>query len=182
MLRRLVMAAQTQVLDEVEVDQGSIVYPLAWSGSTPTDPPISDDEVWAQTVSNRYKGRIYEMEISYSMSYFLGSVSGAGFAGTDSEAIRDQVHALNKSVQRQLTEGTWSYTNAIRETRSSEGSSYSLWAEDGDYVPILRVDAEQQFVIHCTTSAPASATSASTSTASPFSTRPPLWGRRRGRQ
>ena len=49
------------------------------------------------------------METSYSRLYFLGSVSGAGPAGTDMEFIHDQVHALNKSVQRQLEEANRRY-------------------------------------------------------------------------
>ena len=44
------------------------------------------------------------MGTSYSKSYSPGSISGAGPVGTDVEDIRDQVHALNESVQRQLEE------------------------------------------------------------------------------
>ena len=44
------------------------------------------------------------MGTSYSRSHSLTSVSGAGPVGIDPESIRNQVHALNKSVQRQLEE------------------------------------------------------------------------------
>ena len=44
------------------------------------------------------------MGTSYSMSYSPGSVFGAGLVRTHPESFRDQVHALNESVQRQLEE------------------------------------------------------------------------------
>ena len=72
--------------------------------STLASPPVSDDEVWAQTIGDCYKGRIYEMGTSYSKSYYSDSVSRVGPTGTDSKFIHDQVHALNESVQRQLEE------------------------------------------------------------------------------
>ena len=78
-------------------------------GSTPASLLVSDDEVWAQTVGDCYKERIYRMEASYSRSYSLSSVSRAERAGTDPESIHDQVHALNESVQRQLEEGDRRY-------------------------------------------------------------------------
>ena len=49
------------------------------------------------------------MGASYSKSYSLGSVSRAGPVGTDPEFIRDQVHALNELVQRQLKEADRRY-------------------------------------------------------------------------
>ena len=49
------------------------------------------------------------METSYSKSYSPDFVSRAGPARTDLESIRDQVHALNESVQRQLEEADWRY-------------------------------------------------------------------------
>ena len=42
------------------------------------------------------------MGASYSMSYSPGSMSGVGPARTDAKDIRDQVHALNESMLRQL--------------------------------------------------------------------------------
>ena len=46
------------------------------------------------------QGRFYDMGTSNNKSYSLGSVFGARPIGTDEEEIYDQVHALNKSVQR----------------------------------------------------------------------------------
>ena len=50
---------------------------------------VSDDEVWAQTAIGCYKGQIYGMGTSYSRSYSLGSIFGAGSARTNPEAIND---------------------------------------------------------------------------------------------
>ena len=58
----------------------------------------------------------------YSRSHSPASVSGAGPARTDVEDICDLVHALNKSVKRQLKEtagGTWSCMSGTRGIRSS---------------------------------------------------------------
>ena len=82
----------TQQLIEARSQQGN--------GNTPAGPPISDDEVWTQTVDGGYKGRIYGMGTFYSRSYSLDSVSKVGPARIDPESICDQVHALNESVKR----------------------------------------------------------------------------------
>ena len=49
------------------------------------------------------------MGTSYSRSYSLGSVSRVGPVGTDLKPIRDHVHALNESAQRQLDEADRKY-------------------------------------------------------------------------
>ena len=49
------------------------------------------------------------MGTSYSRSYSPSSVFGAGPAGTDSESIRDRIHALNESIKKQLEEADWRY-------------------------------------------------------------------------
>ena len=45
---------------------------------------------------------------------------GAGPAGTDPESIRDQVHALNESVQRQLEEADRRYMELYCATREMQ--------------------------------------------------------------
>ena len=97
-------------------------------GSTPAGPHVRDNEVWAQMVGSHYMRRIYGMATSHNMLYSLGSVSKARPVGTKLESIRDQVHALNESMQRQLEEAdrsTWSCISATRGINSSGRNIYS---------------------------------------------------------
>ena len=49
------------------------------------------------------------MGTSYSRSYSPSSAFETRLARTDPKSIRNQVHALNESVQRQLEEADWRY-------------------------------------------------------------------------
>ena len=53
-------------------------------------------------VSSRNKGQIYGIGATYSGSYSLAFVFGAGLTITDMEDIHNQVHAMNESVHKQL--------------------------------------------------------------------------------
>ena len=55
------------------------------------------------------QGGIYWMDTSYSRSYSLGSMSRARLARTNTEDIRNQVHALTELVQRQFEEADKRY-------------------------------------------------------------------------
>ena len=64
----------------------------------------------------------------YSSSYSLGSVSGPRLVGTDPESIRDQVHALNESVQRQLEEVDMRYMELYDRHRWISSSGHSRYS------------------------------------------------------
>ena len=49
------------------------------------------------------------MGTTYSRSCSPASISGVGLASIDVEDLRNRVHALNESVQRQLEEANRSY-------------------------------------------------------------------------
>ena len=55
------------------------------------------------------QGEIYWMDTSYSRSYSPGSMSRARLARTNTEDIRNQVHALTELVQRQFEEADRRY-------------------------------------------------------------------------
>ena len=60
-------------------------------------------------VSDYHKGQIYGIGTTYNRLYSPISISGARPVGTDVVDIRDQVYALNESVQKQLKEADRRY-------------------------------------------------------------------------
>ena len=60
-------------------------------------------------VGDCYKWRIYGMGTTYNRSYSPASMSGVGPISMDVEDIRDLVHILNQSMQRQVKEADQRY-------------------------------------------------------------------------